>query len=136
MHEKGPDRRPFTLTVTIAALVASVSLTSCSVPPPVRSSEFIGQTMEAVAERLGDREDLTQITQDVSVVVGLEPEFNGDELDSPAWTVLAGCADDDDVNKATVLELAVIPTTEFTPSIAERLAEGEFEDTVVCDFDR
>jgi hypothetical protein len=50
--------------------------------------------------------------------------------------VVAACADAEDVNDATVLELAVIPTDTFTASVAQQVSDGEFDETVSCTFDQ
>lgn len=91
--------------------------------------------MEAVDGMVG-KHGATQLVQDVSVTVGREPQFTGDDLASDLWIVVAACADADDVNEATVLEVAVIPRDAFTASVEQRVSDGEFDDTVVCDFDR
>jgi hypothetical protein len=107
--------------------------TSCGAPPSLDPSGLIGKTMERVDEEVGER-DITQLVQDVSVTVGREPVFTGDDLASDLWTVVAACADAADVYDATVLELAVIPADSFSASIARQVSAGDFDDTVVCDF--
>lgn len=112
-----------------------VALTSCSAAPALDPEMFLGETLEEVSQQLGERDDLTQLTQDVSVAVGREPTFTEPDLESTLWTVVAACADADDVNEATVLEVAVIPTDTLTAAVARDVSDGVFADTVSCLFD-
>lgn len=89
-------------------------------------------TLEQLDQAVGDRDDLTRLVQDVSVAVDLEPTFDGSQLDSGAWTIVAACADVADVRKASVLEVAVVPSDAFSPSVAGQVAAGDFDDTVTC----
>lgn len=118
----------------VAAAVA-MCVSGCAQAAPLSPEVFLGETMEQVAHQLGERDDLTRLTQDVSVAVGREPQFTGDELESTLWTVVAACADADDMHAATVLEVAVIPTDTFTPAVARQMSDGEFGDAVSCLFD-
>jgi len=112
------------------------ALVGCSDTSPVPPAALVGETLEEVDHVVGEREELTRLVQDVSVAVEREPTFDGSQLDSSAWTVVAACADDPDVRRATVLEVAVIPTDTYTASVAEQVVAGEYDDTVSCLWDK
>ena len=98
------------LTAAVAtALIAAATLSACSPPPrpaPVAVADLIGEPLTAAVDALPAR--VTLFIQDVSPLVGLKSTYR-DGSDAQRWTIVAACADVDDVKNASSVEVAVVP---------------------------
>jgi hypothetical protein len=114
------------------ALILVISASGCSAPSPVARDAIVGQTLAEAAAVLP--EDSISIVQDASPRVGVDPSYNGSQAGSSQWTIVAACADSDNLLDAGQIEIAVLPTGSVDEGVSAAIANGDFEDAVSCDF--
>jgi hypothetical protein len=114
------------------ALILLIGATGCGAPPPVAQEAIVGQTLAEATAVLP--EESISIVQDASPRVGLDPSYSGSQAGSSQWTIVAACADSDNLLDAGQIEIAVLPTGSVDDGVSAAIANGDFDDAVSCDF--
>jgi len=104
--------------------------TACTATPPLTPSEVIGKPYETVSHAVAENAEL--IVQDSSPRVDRTPSFELG-LEPSGYVVVAACADDADLRKASSVEVAVIPEDSLTAEVEADLESGKYEDAVDCE---
>lgn len=120
-------------TMTAAAVacgVLALAIVGCSGEQPAPVGEALGRTLEDVTA-LAPR-DAGFLIQDSSPRVGRAASFSLGTSNPEGWTVVAICADAEDLRDAEAVEVAVIPSETY-PEVAGQVDDGDFRDLVTCD---
>lgn len=127
-----------TLAPLVIALVAITSgCSSSAIPEPTPTptgsplDSYVGLGFDSVTTKL--RPDTIVAVQDVSVLVGQDPTYTQISLGSPEWDVVAICADQETLEKATSVEVAIVPAADASSSFLDEAREGAQENTVTCE---
>jgi hypothetical protein len=110
--------------------VVILALVACSTP---RSQDegtadmLLGRSLEVARDVLPS--EATVLIQDISPAVELLPTYRDGEGED-RWTVVSACSSSELIAESDLVEVAVVPTSSFTPSVEERMTDGEFGDAV------
>lgn len=116
------------LILGAASLAAVLGLTGC-LEPRLPVDKTVGKPLSAVDDVLPETSLL--LIQDTSPRVGRAASYY--DGDGRSWIVVSSCADSEDVDTATAMEVAVIPSTTYTDAVRSDVADGSFLDAVTCD---
>lgn len=92
--------------------------------PPLGVDETRGSTLDVVDAHLS--QETTLMVQDLSVLLDAEPTYGRVATFPQEWLIIAACADTDDIDTATTVEVAVIPDRLATPAIHEKIDANEY----------
>lgn len=67
------------------------------------------------------------------MLVGKDPTYTQIAFGSPEWDVVAICADQETLEEATSVEVAIVPVADASSSFLNGAREGEQENTVTCE---
>ncbi len=105
-------------------------LGGCKSPDLTPIEEVVGQPYDLAIIKLV--EDITIVTQDASPRVNEMPAFDGSQLGSPDWIVVAVCSDVSFLEEARSIQFAVVPSRSYTREVQVAVERGDFEDSVIC----
>lgn len=116
--------------VGAVCILSVTGLVGCSEEQPTKPCDqslmsYLDGTLQAVADCVNS--DTVLLIQDASPRVGEEPSLDGNELLRARWRVVNACSDSEELSTATVVEVAVIPTS-------YAITDADFADAVVCEW--
>lgn len=121
--------------IALVAVTSGCSSTASPEPTPTPLgaplTSYVGLGFDSVTTKL--RPDTTVAVQDVSVLVGKDPTYTQIAFGSPEWDVVAICADQETLEEATSVEVAIVPVADASSSFLNGVREGEQESTVTCE---
>jgi hypothetical protein len=107
-----------------------LALVACSHPAPNdqdTADTFLGRSLDDA--RVDFPAEATVLIQDISPVVELPPTYRDGEGED-RWTVVSACSSSELIAESDLVEVAVIPTSSFTPAIENQMKDGAFADAV------
>jgi hypothetical protein len=119
--------RSSTVPLAIVLVLALVACSTSRSQDEGTADALVGQSLEVVRGVLPA--EATVLIQDISPAVELSPAYRDGEGED-RWTVVSACSSSELIAKSDLVEVAVIPTSSFTPSVRKRMTDGEFRDAV------
>lgn len=123
------------LVIALVAVTSGCSSTATPEPTPTSTgaslTSYVGLGFDSVTTRI--RPDAGVVVQDLSVLVGKDPTYTPIAFGSPEWDVVAICADQEMLEEATSVEVAIVPVADASSSFLNGAREGEQEKTVTCE---
>ncbi|MBD8585989.1 hypothetical protein IFT90_15645 [Frigoribacterium sp. CFBP 8766] len=121
--------------IALVAVTSGCSSPASPEPTPTPTgaplTSYVGLTFDSVTSKL--RPDTTVVVQDLSVLVGKDPTYTQIAFGSPEWDVVAICADQEMLEEASSVEVAIVPVADASPSFLNGVREGEQKSTVTCE---
>ncbi|MFJ4222737.1 hypothetical protein [Microbacterium sp. NPDC089695] len=111
------------------SVLMALMVSGCAAEQPAPVGDAVGGSL---ADVTSSAPDAGFLIQDASTRVGLSASFSLGTSSPDEWTVVAACADSEDLHEARNVEVAILPATSY-PEVAGRVAAGEFRDLVSCD---
>ena len=93
-------------------------------------SELRGQPISALREEMGD--DSTVAIQDLSTIIGREPSYTADDMQTDLWIIIAACADNKSIGQADNIQVGIVPRDALDDDIAKRAQQVEFDSLIGC----
>lgn len=94
------------------------------------ASELQGKPIHILQSALGDNSTVS--VQDLSVIVGREPSYTADEMQSDQWTIIAACADDEYITQASEINVGVVPKDAVDDDDIGEAQRGGFNHLIGC----
>jgi hypothetical protein len=111
-------------------IMVILALVACSHPAPKdqdTADTFLGRSLDDAREDFPA--EATVLIQDILPAVELPPTYRDGEGED-RWTVVSACSSSELIAESDLVEVAVIPTSSFTPAVENQMKDGAFTDAV------